>query len=340
MRARGPGSETVRRTDAWALCAASSSLSRLEPKTLSTSAPTEERRRVRTRKRIEALAGLDLAGAPAIDGLMPIRPRPLSETILETDRGEPLLVRGRYGLGRTYAFATDTRGRWTRGWPRWRGFPKLWSQLARDAARPGEEATAGTRVEIVRGADGARDQAIIDVRDGDRWVNDLSGEVVLSDPTAQETDPETFPVRQTAPGRYAATLPAQPPGARMLQTRLFEAAQPERGRTADADRVPVARAVTSLPTLMSPERTARVEADPEETFRRLEALGVQIITTPETPWVEDGAPANAPVGTPAWPLILAWLTMPLFVLDLAARRLLAWGGPRRFRAGASPNSPR
>ena len=312
------------------------SIFRRETREAAQNAAVEERRRVRTRKRIEALAGVDVAGVPALDGIMPVRPRPLSEVILETDRGEPLLVRGRYGLGRTYAFAADTRGRWTRGWPRWRGFAKLWSQLARDAARPGEEATAGTTMEVVRSADGTRDAVIVDVRDGDRWVNDLSGEVALLDPLAGDEVQETFPTRQIAPGRYTAVLPAQPPGAGMLEARLFHAVHDAGDRSFDATPLPAARAVASLPTLMSPERAARVDGSPDDTLSRLEALGVQILTSPETRWPANAAePAEIPTGSPAWPLILAWLTMPLFILDLAARRLVAWGGPRHALAGAS-----
>src|SRR5690606_41665183 len=42
-------------------------------------------------------------------------------------------------LGRTAAFASDAKPRWAHRWIGWDGFPKFWSQVARDLMRQRSE---------------------------------------------------------------------------------------------------------------------------------------------------------------------------------------------------------
>ncbi|MGB1699440.1 MAG: VWA domain-containing protein, partial [Nannocystaceae bacterium] len=105
----------------------------------------EEGHVARVRTAAQVLRGLRFDAAPPLVGLTPLAPRPLSEVLLDTTQGEPLLVRGRYGLGRTYAFASDADPRWARAWLSWPGFSRFWSQIARDAARRARRLSHGPR---------------------------------------------------------------------------------------------------------------------------------------------------------------------------------------------------
>ncbi len=55
------------------------------------------------------LAGLDLEHAPTLLGYVETEPKPQSEVLLASKSGDPLLVCGRYGRGRTVAFTSDVR---------------------------------------------------------------------------------------------------------------------------------------------------------------------------------------------------------------------------------------
>ena len=50
--------------------------------------------------------------APALRGYVRFQARPTSDTILEADRDDPLLVRWQYGLGRAAVFTSDAKNRW------------------------------------------------------------------------------------------------------------------------------------------------------------------------------------------------------------------------------------
>jgi hypothetical protein len=58
--------------------------------------------------------------------------RPTSDTILEADRDDPLLVRWQYGLGRAAVFTSDAKNRWAEKWVTWPGFDRLWANIFRD----------------------------------------------------------------------------------------------------------------------------------------------------------------------------------------------------------------
>ncbi|HWB75468.1 MAG TPA: VWA domain-containing protein, partial [Nannocystaceae bacterium] len=103
----------------------------------------------RVAKAVQALRGIDFSRAPGLRGLVPVKPKPLSELLLRTSTGEPLLVRGRKGLGQTAAFASDAKARWTAGWLGWSGFAKLWGQIARDTMRQGATLLGGASIKIV-----------------------------------------------------------------------------------------------------------------------------------------------------------------------------------------------
>ena len=80
----------------------------------------------------EILDGVGMETAPALRGYVRFQSRPTSDTILEADRGDPLLVRWQYGLGRSAVFTSDAKNRWAEKWVTWPGFDKLWANIFRD----------------------------------------------------------------------------------------------------------------------------------------------------------------------------------------------------------------
>src|SRR5437763_2036733 len=81
----------------------------------------------------EVIANIKFDEAPFLLGYVTTRPKPTSELILATEKGDPLLAWWRYGPGMTGAFTSDAKSRWAaeRG-PR-PGFSRLWAQAVRHA---------------------------------------------------------------------------------------------------------------------------------------------------------------------------------------------------------------
>ena len=78
-----------------------------------------------------ALREIDMESAPFLLGYVMTRPKPTSEVILATEKGDPLLAWWRYGLGMTAAFTSDAKSRWAAEWLTWPGYGKFWTQVVR-----------------------------------------------------------------------------------------------------------------------------------------------------------------------------------------------------------------
>ncbi|HLK67438.1 MAG TPA: VWA domain-containing protein [Bryobacteraceae bacterium] len=80
----------------------------------------------------EILDGVGIETAPPLRGYVRFQARPTSDTILNADREDPLLVRWQYGLGRSAVFTSDAKNRWAMNWVTWNGFDRLWANIFRD----------------------------------------------------------------------------------------------------------------------------------------------------------------------------------------------------------------
>ena len=83
----------------------------------------------------QVLADIEFDDAPFLLGYVMTRPKPTSELILATEKGDPLLSWWRYGLGMTVAFTSDAKSRWAAEWLSWPGYSKFWAQVVRHAMR-------------------------------------------------------------------------------------------------------------------------------------------------------------------------------------------------------------
>jgi Mg-chelatase subunit ChlD len=146
----------------------------------------------------QTFADLDLEAAPFLLGYVLTRPKPTCEVILASEKGDPLLVWWRYGLGMTVAFTSDAKSRWSAEWISWPGYSKFWAQLVRHAMRKSD--AKGVAVEIQQR--GGRATLTLDSADpAGRFVNAAQSELTLIDPRLGTSK---LPLRQTAPGRYTA----------------------------------------------------------------------------------------------------------------------------------------
>jgi Ca-activated chloride channel family protein len=83
-------------------------------------------------KPAEILEGVNIETAPPLRGYVRYQARPASDTILQADHTDPLLVRWQYGLGRAAVFTSDAKNRWAVNWVTWPGFDRLWANILRD----------------------------------------------------------------------------------------------------------------------------------------------------------------------------------------------------------------
>lgn len=269
----------------------------------------------RVTKAVQALRGIDFTRAPGLRGIVPVKPKAQSETLLRTHLGDPLLVRGRRGLGRTLAFASDAKPRWAASWLMWSGFAKLWSQLARDTMRQGAGLLGGASISVHPGADRGSYQVVVDVESPEGFANELEGEVEILDPSKGDDDEarkREVTLELTAPGRYEATIRDVTAGQRLLEAKLYDVSQSPRRLAAEA----VSQVSVPYPAELAPDQ---LEPNPEW----LATLGEA--GTHEGP-VEDVVTTPGDTGgrtrtKSLWPYVLWGLVLPLIVLDLLLRRV-------------------
>ncbi|MCP4592844.1 MAG: VWA domain-containing protein [bacterium] len=258
----------------------------------------------------DLLAGIRPDDAiPSLGGLVLTSVKPMAQMPLvraSNDGDDPVLVHWQCELGKAVAFTSGNWPRWGRDWTRWTKFAKLWAQIVRWSMR--QEAPANfetfTRIE------GNQGRVVVEALDKHAdYLNFLQLPSVVINPD-QTTTPLVF--SQTGPGRYEATFDVKQTGQFIANVGISQEGQFQGSIYAGV----------SLP--FSPE------------YRELttnEALLRQVQETSGGRWLEMD-PENDPVFSrdlpptvskrALWDWTVAWLLLPLFLLDVAARRLASW----------------
>ncbi len=152
------------------------------------------------RGRAASIAGVDFATAPRLKGYVIGKTKQFSDVLLEAKNNQPLLVETHYGLGKTVAFLSDVKNRWSADWIDWAGYGQLWGQVVRDSLR--RDAGTHSRWRVIRQGR----EAVLVLRlfepDG-AYRNGLSPKARITGPDGR-TDIE--PLRQIAPGEYRARV--------------------------------------------------------------------------------------------------------------------------------------
>lgn len=161
----------------------------------------------------EVTEGIDWSAAPPLLGYVATTPRPLAAVPLLSGKGDPILARWQYGIGRSVAFTSDVKARWSARWVGWRGFGPLFARTVRWIMRP--PGSHGMDLEVSAGQGVARVRLSVADEHGEP-VNLLRpvARIVCPDLSALEVRLE-----QTGLGRYEASFPARQIGAYLVQAR-------------------------------------------------------------------------------------------------------------------------
>jgi Ca-activated chloride channel family protein len=247
----------------------------------------------------QALKEIDMEAAPFLLGYVMTRPKPTCEVILATEKGDPLLVWWRYGLGMTVAFTSDAKSRWAAEWLSWPGYSKFWAQVVRNTMRKSEASGVSVQVEQRSG------QATVTVDAVDpsgRFLNQSETEMTIIDP---QLGSRKLALGQTAPGRYIATLDTPRSGAYHL-----ELTQKKNGQV-------IYRQSRGISVGYSDE--LRLRPTNETLLKSIaETSGGQYQPTIEALFAPSERTAQRP--TPLWPWLVSIATC-LLLIDVFLRRV-------------------
>ena len=163
----------------------------------------------------QVLADIDFNTAPFLLGYVTTRPKPTSELILVSEKGDPLLAWWRYGFGMTVAFTSDAKSRWAAEWVSWPGYSKFWAQVVRHAMRKGD--AKGVFVQVAQKDKKATltlDAIKMTDKGGGSFLNNAETEIKMIDPQGGE---KVVVTTQTAPGRYVGEFEIPKTGTYHLQ---------------------------------------------------------------------------------------------------------------------------
>lgn len=240
---------------------------------------------------------------PPLLGMVATTPRARATTALwgefGTDRRLPLLVHGRYGLGRSVAWTSDTKARWSQAWLGSEAYTQLWSQAVRWAAG---DPTGGNLVVDAAIEEGELVVTVDAFTSDGGFHNFLEGEARV---VAPDLTVHPLPLRQVSPGRYQARLPVDQDGSWLAGVSLRDGA--------DVVGQSVAEAVQPY----SPEYRSR-GGGPALLDELGRLGGGGILTDPATVFTRPSQARAVP--HPLWPWLVV-LAAFLLLADVASRRL-------------------
>ncbi|MCK4660819.1 MAG: VWA domain-containing protein [Phycisphaerae bacterium] len=246
---------------------------------------------------------------PDLGGLVLTSLKPMAQMPLvraSKDGDDPVLAHWQYKLGKAVAFTSGNWPRWGRQWTRWPKFAKLWAQIVRWSMRQESPANFETFTRI----EGNRGRVVLEALDKNAdYLNFLQLPSVVINPDQTTT---SLVFSQTGPGRYEATFDISQTGQYIANVGITQQGQAQGSIYAGV----------SLP--FSPE------------YRELstnEGLLRQIQETTGGRWLTMDAESDEVFSRDLpptvskrslWDWAVAWLLLPLFLLDVAARRLASW----------------
>jgi len=260
----------------------------------------------------DLLGGIDPAETlPPLGGMVLTSakksPNVLVPIIRATDDGDdPVLAHWQYGLGKTVAFTSGYWPKWGSDWTQWSKFAKFWAQLVRWTMRQESPANFDTYTKI----DGSKGKIVIDALDKDAsYLNNLQLKAKIIGPSGDAV-PLTF--TQRGPGNYQAEFDVESSGQYLTSVQVED-----QGRYLGTVR-------TGLSVPFSPEYRDLVPNEP--LLRQVaDVTGGEFLdmsATAGTVFRHDLPPVEAKRSV--WHWVLAWLVLPIFLLDIAVRRLASW----------------
>ncbi|MBN1124563.1 MAG: VWA domain-containing protein, partial [Sedimentisphaerales bacterium] len=144
----------------------------------------------------EILSGLEMSALPEITGYVATSPKELSEVLIAVENRDPLLVSGRYGLGRALSFTSDLAATWTDGFVAWKDFASMWARMVRWVSRNRQSELLHPQITI----EDETALLTLDAHDSTgNFLNFLEMGVKIDTPDETGSD---IAMTQTAPGKY------------------------------------------------------------------------------------------------------------------------------------------
>ncbi|MDO8684835.1 MAG: glutamine amidotransferase, partial [Armatimonadota bacterium] len=165
------------------------------------------------------LSGINPSSVPPLLGYVTTSPKPAANIAMVSHKKDPILATWQYGLGRSAAFTSDCKSRWSARWLTWPDYTKFWAQVARSTMRKSSAKDFQTTVDMAGGAG----RIIVDaVDDKGNFLNFLkfAGSVVGPDLRARHVA-----IDQTGPGRYEAAFEAKEVGNYVINVARKDGAQ-------------------------------------------------------------------------------------------------------------------
>jgi uncharacterized membrane protein len=248
---------------------------------------------------------------PALGGMVLTSPKDSPHAIIPiiraTDDGEdPVLAHWQIGLGKSVVFTSGYWPVWGQAWTQWAKFAKFWAQIVRWTMRQETPANFDTYTRI----DGNRGRIVIDALDKDAgYLNNLQLRATIIGPDRRPI-PGNF--TQRGPGNYQADFDVEKSGQYLASIQVYDGEK----------HIGTIRSGLSVP--YSPEYR---DLTPNESLLRQTAdlSGGRWLDMPaEEAGVFDHNVPPAIARRPVWEWVLAWMILPLFLLDVAVRRLASW----------------
>ncbi len=158
----------------------------------------------------EILEGIDRP--PVLGGYVVTTAKDRAEVLLLTKEEDPLLAKWYYGLGKSVAFTSDVKSRWSERWINWKSFPLFWSHVVRWTMKSDESSSLETVVSM----DGNEGKIVVDAIDNEgEFINLLHLKGRIISPSLKITE---VSLKQEGPGRYEATFPVTEKGTYLINT--------------------------------------------------------------------------------------------------------------------------
>lgn len=269
------------------------------------------------------MRGIAPASLPKLGGYVVASAKENATTVLAPDevRADPILAQWQYGLGRSVAWTSDVKSKWSAQWLTWADFKKLWTQAVRWTMPAPSDPNLQTSVTL----DGSN--VIVRVDDVDDEGTFRDGQELRVNILGQSLQLNDQPMRQTAPGRYELTTTVEDQGVYSVDVN-----QVENGK--------VTRTESTGFVVPYPAEYRFFGADENFLSRIAGITGGKILKDPRGAWTTDGVKFNGQDFTPLWPWMLG-IAMALFPLDIAMRRLqVPTEIVARFLSGWAARMPR
>lgn len=150
------------------------------------------------------LAGI--GGVPPLLGYVTTSPKPTARISMASKHKDPILATWQYGLGKSAAFTSDCKARWSSRWVGWSDYGKFWAQVLRSTMRKNPPTDFQTVVDIENGVGNVTIDA---VDDKGNFLNELIFKGSVVGPSMKG---KQLAIEQTGPGRYEATFDAREVG--------------------------------------------------------------------------------------------------------------------------------